>query len=276
MSLRTRRPWLGAFGILVFALGVAACDVRVDGDGGFSLDLSGARAEDVWTRSYPLGAGGRLEIVNVNGRITAEGSDGATVEIRAERRAGGSSEAAAKELLGKIEMDEEVGEGRVRVEVRPPPIRSGRHEIRWTIRVPKGVSVDLRTVNGGVRVTGLDGEVRARATNGGISGEALRATGVDAGVTNGGVSIELAHAPSSGAFELESVNGGVSLTLPAESRADVTARCLNGGISVSGLDLQAEGEQSRRRVQGRLNGGGARVNLQTTNGGVRLTRTGPA
>jgi DUF4097 and DUF4098 domain-containing protein YvlB len=69
---------------------------------------------------------------------------------------------------------------------------------------------------------------------------------------------------------VKSVNGGVSLTLPRDARADLTARCTNGGISVSGLDLEREGEQSRRRVAGKLNGGGARVNVETTNGGVRI------
>lgn len=273
MSLRTRKSFLGALGIALVALGVAACDVTVDGDGGFSMDIVGGRAQDEWSRSYPLGAGSRIEIVNVNGRITAEASDGAAVEIRAERTARATSDGAAKDLLDKIDMHEEVSDGRVRIEVRAPRVTAGGHQIRWTVRVPKGVNVDLRTVNGGVRMTGLDGEVRARSTNGGVAGQNLRATAVDASVTNGGVDIQLDHAPTSGIFELESVNGGVNLALPDTSRADVTARCVNGGISVTGLELQLEGEQSRRRVQGRLNGGGARVNLETTNGGVRLTRT---
>jgi DUF4097 and DUF4098 domain-containing protein YvlB len=122
-------------------------------------------------------------------------------------------------------------------------------------------------------MVGLTGDVRARATNGGIKGDGIVSTNVDAAVTNGGVEIELANAPSTGSIELESVNGGVALRLPSDSKADVTARCVNGGISVDdGLGLQRVGEQTRRRVEGKLNGGGARVNLETTNGGVRLGR----
>jgi len=42
---------------------------------------------------------------------------------------------------------------------------------------------------------------------------------------------------------------------------------------VNDLPFVAEGEQNRRRVDGTLNGGGARIELQTTNGGVSLSRS---
>lgn len=264
---------VGILGLLAVTAGTTACDISVGKDGGFSLGIASGQAQDDWTRTYALEAGGRLEIVNVNGRITAEAGDGPSVEISAERVAKATTDASAKELLDKIEMREEISDARVRVEVRAPRVTAGGHEVTWTIRVPKGVSVDLRTVNGGVRLNGLDGEVRAKSTNGGINGRALRATTLEAAVTNGGVDIQLIDAPARGTFDLESVNGGISLALPSESRAEVTARCVNGGISISDLDLQIEGEQSRRRLQGRLNGGGARVTLETTNGGIKLSRT---
>ena len=146
------------------------------------------------------------------------------------------------------------------------------HEFTWTVKVPRGVSVDLRTVNGGVRVANLDGDVRVRSTNGGIKGTALAASSVDASVTNGGIEIELAKPVTTGNFELEAVNGGVSIHLPADSRADIAGRCVNGGISTSDLRLEMVGEQNRRRLDARLNGGGARISLETVNGGVRIGR----
>ena len=257
--------------VSVLGIALAACDIAVEGDGGLHFDI-GAQAKDEWTRSYKLAAGGRLEIINVNGKITAEASNGDSVEIRAERTVKAATEESARDILSKIEMREEVGDGRLRIEVRPPRMRSSGQEVRWTIKVPKGVAVDFRTVNGGVNLTGLQGDVRARATNGGIKANSLVSSNVDASVTNGGVEIELLNAPSSGSIELESVNGGVALRLPLESKADVTARCVNGGISVDNLPLEIIGEQTRRKIEGKLNGGGARVNLETTNGGVRISR----
>jgi hypothetical protein len=259
--------------VAALSVGLAACDIAVDGHGGLGIDLASGRAQDQWTRSYKMASGGRLEIINVNGRITADAADGNTIEILAERTVKAMSDDRAREMLGQIEMREEVGDERVRVEVRAPRFRGGSNqEIKWTIKVPKGVSVDLRTVNGGVRLNGIDGQVRARSTNGGIVGAGLIASTVDAAVTNGGVEIELAKAVSEGAIDLESVNGGVSLSLPSDSKADVNARCVNGGISISDLALEATGEQTRRRFSGKLNGGGVRVSMETVNGGVKIGR----
>lgn len=261
-------------GVLLLCAALGACDISVDGSG-LSFGVGQGKAQDEWSRSYPLSAGAQLDIININGRITAEASDGSAVEVRAERTARASDDESAKALLGEIEMREEVGEGRVRIEVRTPRLSGLRgHQVQWTVRVPKGVNVQLRTVNGGVRLAGLDGNVVAQSTNGGVSGTRLRATGLQAEVTNGGVDIELANAPTSGSFTLESVNGGVTLAMPGDSRATISARCVNGGITVSGLDVTTDGERSRRRLQGSLNGGGARVSLETTNGGVRLSSSG--
>src|SRR3712207_1260580 len=104
----------------------AACDVRVDGNGGWSLDLAHGKAQDEWTRTYQLDPGEQLEIININGRIVAEAADGSTVDVRAERTARGSTDEAAKEVLDSIEMREEVGDARVRVEVRAPSRLGGR------------------------------------------------------------------------------------------------------------------------------------------------------
>jgi hypothetical protein len=261
-----------AIALAALLTATAACDVSV-GEGGFSMDLARANAKDTWTRSYTLEPGGRLELINVNGRINATPADGETVELVAERTAKGSTDEAAKALLEKIEMREEVGPARVRVEVRAPrSFGMGGHEIVWTIKVPRGAVVDLRTTNGRVNVKGLSGEVHASTVNGGVEGEALDASNVEASTVNGGVRVELTKAlPADGSVSLEAVNGGVSLSLPADSRATINARVTNGGINTTGLNLELTGEQNRRRLEGTLNGGGARVSLETTNGGVRLS-----
>ena len=129
---RRRSPFVAA--------GLAGCDIAVDGDGGLSLRRRARKAQDEWTRSYKVAPGGRLELINVNGRITAEASDGDTRRspgrAHAPRR---SSDERARELLGKIEMREEVGDARVRVEVRAPRCSGASgHEIKWTIKVPQG------------------------------------------------------------------------------------------------------------------------------------------
>lgn len=258
--------------VLLAGFALPACEINTGG-GGFTLGVSRGSATDTWTRTYPVAAGGRVELVNVNGRIEAEAGVGDHVELLGVRTAKASSDEAAKALLDRIEIREEASPTRVRVEVRPPPRRGlSGHDVKWTVKVPKGVHVDLRTTNGGVVMTGLDGEVRARVVNGGVEARALQATVVEASTVNGGVVVDLA-APlgPDGRVELECVNGGVSLTLPRDSRATISARAVNGGVHAEALDLAgAAGGAMRRRLEGTLNGGGARVELSATNGGIRL------
>jgi DUF4097 and DUF4098 domain-containing protein YvlB len=71
---------------------------------------------------------------------------------------------------------------------------------------------------------------------------------------------------------LETVNGGVQLQLPKTAKADISARCVNGGVHVDEqLTVESTGEKNRRRLEGRLNGGGSRIELATTNGGIHIT-----
>jgi hypothetical protein len=259
-------------------LSLAACDIKTSANGDFSFDISGGKAEDTWSRTYKVPATGRFELINVNGRITAEQTDGPDLIVEGRRSAKARSDEAAKELLDKLEIREEAGESTIRVESRPPRLSGfSGHQVEWTIKVPKGIIVDLRTVNGGVRLNGLSNEIHARTTNGGVKGVAIIPSLIEASAVNGGVEFELG-APLDGtdSIEMETVNGGVELSLPSESKATIAARCVNGGVKVDGLDISKEEQGNdhdrRRRLNGTMNGGGAKVNMSTTNGGVRLTR----
>lgn len=265
--------------LVVFAgLSVAGCDIQAQ-NGKFDIDFASGKATDTWSRTYTVPAGGRFELINVNGRVTAESTDGKEVIVEGRRTAKGRSDEIAKENLAKMEIREEVGGSTVRVESRPPRMSGfGGHEIEWTVKVPKGLTVDLRTVNGGVRMNGLSGEMHAKTTNGGIKGVGLIVDSVEASVVNGGIDMQFA-APldSTDTVELTTVNGGVTIELPSESKATIAARAVNGGVRVSDELKATQEEESheferRRRFNGTINGGGARVNVSVTNGGVRISR----
>jgi DUF4097 and DUF4098 domain-containing protein YvlB len=247
---------------LPLAVALAGCDL--------SLGHLSARAADEWTHTYRLTAGGEIHIVNTNGVIEVEGVDGSTVEVRAERIAKGATEAAAKELLPRIIIREEAKPDRVSLETeRISGVMIGASvEVRYHVRAPKNAVVNVTNTNGLVSVTGLAGKVVAHTTNGGVKGSGLSG-GVEARTTNGGVTIDMASVGAD-PISLETTNGGVSLALPEKAKATVTASCTNGGISVGSLDNFEVSEKSRRRLEGKLNGGGTTVELHTTNGGVRL------
>lgn len=256
-------------------LASTGCEIRA-GEGDLSFDFASGRASDTWSRTYQIEPGGRIEILNTNGEIRAEAAPAGPVEVRVERTVRATSDEAARDMLAKVEMREEAGASRVRIETIGPRLRLGGLTASFVVRVPPGVHVDLRTVNGGVRLDSVGGEVRAATTNGGVRGKVAAVSLLDARTTNGGVDLQVTGpvAPD-GKVTLTSVNGGVKLAVPADTRADVHARCVNGRVTVSDLDVATgdEEESRRRRLQGTLNGGGARIDLQTTNGGVALGRS---
>ena len=259
----------------LFALSVfvAGCDVSV-GEHGFSMDVAAGKAQNEWTRSYTIAAGGRLEISNVNGTINASPGTGAQVEVRAERIAKAGNDEAAQELLKKIEIVEEASADNVRIHTKVPKMSWGRsgHEVRYWVKVPKGLAVNFETVNGGVRLDNLDGQVVASTTNGGVRGKGLRGA-VKASTTNGGVEVEMAAV--TGEIDIETTNGGIRLNLPPDVKATVEARCTNGGITVDdSLGAVEVTEKSRRQFRGTLNGGGSRISAETTNGGIRIRGIG--
>ena len=248
--------------LLAMTLAVTACDMSIG-------NLTG-RATDEWTHTYPLTPGGEVRIGNTNGKVDVEGVDGATVEIRAERIARSATETGARELLPRIVIREDVKPDRISVETEKIGgiMIGAAFEVRYHVRAPKNAVINVTTSNGAIAITALGGNVVAHTTNGGVSGKELTG-GVDARSTNGGVSIDVASV-GAGRIALSTTNGSVTLTLPESAKVDVSASCTNGGINVTGLDKLEVSEQSRRHVEGKLNGGGTAINLQTTNGGIRV------
>ena len=189
--------------------------------------------------------------------------------MTAERIAKATTDEAAKDLLKQSEIVVEQSGDRLRLKSKyPKNLHMASVEFRYPVKVPALVAVKVENTNGKITLASLTNAVDASTTNGGVSGTGLKGA-VRASTTNGGVDIDV-DAVHAGGIELSTTNGGVTLHLPESAKADLSASCVNGGISTDRLSLDNSAESSRRRVDGRLNGGGPRVRLETVNGGVRI------
>ena len=113
------------------------------------------------------------------------------------------------------------------------------------MKVPKGLTVDLRTVNGGVRLNGLSGEIHAKTTNGGVKGQNIIPETIEASSVNGGIEFELgAPLDSTDSIELEHGERRRDAQMPSESKATITARAVNGGVRVNDLDIKRDDDSS--------------------------------
>jgi DUF4097 and DUF4098 domain-containing protein YvlB len=255
--------WLA---VPVFAASIAAagCDI-------VTADFRSEESAQ-WHKTYQLEPRGRVEISNVNGKIEVEPSTGNTVEVEATRKARGSSPEAAKAALERVTIVEDVSGGRIRVETKVQRTSgfsfNGGVQVEYRVKVPAGAEVKFTTVNGGVELTGLEGRIVAETTNGGVTARNV-AGQLEASTTNGGLDIDLQKMPEGG-VKLECTNGGIKIRLPGDAKATVSASITNGGISTENLTIDATGENTRRRLEGRLNGGGPRIDAQGVNGGIRL------
>jgi hypothetical protein len=245
--------------LLAFAL--YGCQVRR------SATLAG-RATDEWTRSYPLSPDGELQIVGGNGSVDIQGETGTTVDVRAERVARASTDAAAREIVPRIEIREDVVPDKVVLQTQGLAgiVIGVDVAVNYHVSMPASARARVRTVNGDVTVADLDGHVVLSSTNGQVIGRNLRG-GVDARAVNKGLTISL------GAFgrdpvDLRATNGAVELAVPNDINASLEANYTNGSFAIKDLAFEPFGEATGRRTRGRLNAGGAPITITTTNGNI--------
>jgi DUF4097 and DUF4098 domain-containing protein YvlB len=260
MIVRLSR-WVGAL-LLPAVVVFSACDMSLG-------NLTG-RATEEWTHTYPLAAGGEVRIANQNGKIDIEGVDGNTVEIHAEKIAKGATEDSARELLPRIKISETTSSDRVSVETeRMSGILIGAgYEVRYKVKAPKDAVITATSTNGVISLANLTGKVSAHTTNGAVSGKNMTG-GVDARATNGSVNVDLASVGKQ-AISLHTTNGAVVLSLPESAKIDLDASITNGSINTSAMDKLEISDKSRRHIEGKMNGGGTSITLETTNGGIRV------
>jgi hypothetical protein len=265
MTLSVRRRVMSVLVLPLLAGCLAACDI-------VTADL---RSEETaqWHKTYQLAANGQLEINNVNGKIVIEPSTGNTVDVTAVKKARGASPEAAKAALDRASIVEDVSTGRIRIETRMTKVsgivfNGGNTSVEYHVKVPAGAEVKFTTVNGGIEATGLQGRTTLETTNGGVTTRNVGGQ-LNASTTNGGLDIDMSSVPDGG-VRLDFVNGGAKMRLPRGARATISASVTNGGIS-DDLGLETSGETSKRRLEGRLNGGGPRIQIGGTNGGITLS-----
>jgi hypothetical protein len=270
MVISGQRRWRRSFQTRPLGAAVVAAVVALALSGcGMPGGRLGARASDSWTHTYPLNKTGEVTIVNANGRIEIEGVDGSTLEVQAERIARGATEQLARDLLPRIPIEEHATPDFVSIETKRLNgfLIGASFEVRYKVKVPRTATIRATTVNGGVTVTGVSGRVIAQTTNGGVLATEI-AGALEARSVNGGLRVQFASLNGAG-VDLRTVNGGVHVALPVTAKATVSANWVNGGINLSGLPFEVT-DQSRRRFEGRLNGGGTSIDLKTVNGGITI------
>jgi len=222
------------------------------------------------TFSYPLNDGGSFSISNVNGSINLTGGSGNTVEIVATKKADSQKE------LDKIEIEISASADEIDVETELGGSDkwysrgSNSGSVRYEIIVPAGTMLDsVETVNGGVTIGGVSGNVVAESVNGGLE---LRDLAGDARLStvNGSVDAEFVRLEGQQSVKAETVNGRVTIRLPENADVEVSADTLNGGINGRDFGLETEKGFVGSDLNGKIGNGTARLNIDTVNGSIKI------
>jgi hypothetical protein len=237
--------------------------------------------EDTFRWSGPLAAGKKLEVRGVNGDIEAGPASGGIVEIVALKR--GDDDDPRSVDIEVIEGSDGIqvcavypGKRGARVSTCGDSYDSDDTDendvvVDFTVSVPTGVVLDAGTVNGGIDVSGLRGDVRVSSVNGGI--EVASSGTVEASTVNGSIKASTGSGNWSGTLDFHTVNGSITLTLPAAASASVSAETVNGDFS-SDFPLTVEaGRWGPKRIHGTIGSGGGQLNLQTVNGGIAIRKS---
>ena len=141
--------------------------------------------------------------------------------------------------------------------------------VRFTVHLPRGVKVDVSTVNGAVAIEGAAAPVAATTVNGRVLVHTSVGP-VTASTVNGSIEAAM-DALTAGNIELETVNGAVTAILPSRLNAVVDAATINGRVETD-FPLQVTGKISPRHLRGTIGSGGITLKLNTINGSVTIRR----
>jgi DUF4097 and DUF4098 domain-containing protein YvlB len=221
-------------------------------------------------QTYPLAAGGRIELDNINGAVHISAWDQNEVKIDAVKYAG------TKERLDEAKIEVETGNGYVSIRTKYPnhdnTFDGGWNDpagVEYTLMVPRAAYLDgIKLINGPLDIHGVTGEVRASCINGRLTADGLQGR-VRLETINGRMEARFEHVTNS-PVELSSVNGSLELILPSDAKAEVEASTVSGGIEDDfGLHVRRHrfvGENLR----GELGGGGTRIRLSNVNGRIDI------
>jgi hypothetical protein len=224
----------------------------------------GPEQTERFSRSIKLSRNGSISVSNISGDIVVNSSgSGDTISIEALKRTRGGD-------LKSVQIDVTEAAGRIDVRTNYPMDRLGRGDHVWvdyTISVPASASVELHSISGTLKVTGVQGSVRGETVSGNVNVSATprleRAKSVSG-------DIDLTDAASDGDITVTSISGTVRAKGFKARGLEVST--VSGEVTLSNVACERLGVRSMSGNVGYVGAlaTGGRYNLSTHSGSVRL------
>jgi len=223
--------------------------VRTARAGAYQGRNNGPEQTERFSRKVKIGRDGRFTLSNISGDIVVTAGGGDEVSIEAVKRTRGD-----KSELGRVQITVDDRAGRVDVRTEHEQNRTDRNRqgdhvsVDYTVTVPASVSVDVHSVSGSAKVTGVHGSLRAETVSGDVTIndaprlEAAKTVSGDVSLTGVTADGDLSAASISGSvrakglkargLDLGSVSGDISVTDVTCERLGV--KTVSGGVEYAG------------------------------------------
>lgn len=238
------------------------CTANGGGDNGFLSHWFGGNEQVCELRSttFPL-VNGHLNVNGMNGGIEVIGQDRQDISLQARIVAHAGSQSDAQSLLHQISI--ETG---ATVEAHGPKSAMGHGwSVSYKLLVPHRLAADFHTMNGGLTLDALNGDIHGETTNGGLNFDNLGGN-VHLSTTNGGIHAHLSGNTWQGSgLSAKTTNGGISVDATPNYSAHVVASTVNGGIDVAG-----QSGSRHHSIDTNIGSGGPTLDFETVNGGVSI------
>jgi hypothetical protein len=238
----------------------------------------GERRVDTITRSWPADGIKRVDVNGIDGSVDVTAGSANEVSLVAHIRTRDFQPDPKKENKGyfvtSLDGDTLTIGRQHGVHIRSPFFFFSSHdiEIRYELRVPPSVDLELKTVNGRVATRGTDGEIQATTVNGSVDVETAGTREVSLHTVNGPVEARFTKDFQGARFK--TVNGGVRAVLPATASFACALSQVNGDFEAA-FPLTIHSHPGSRRVSGEVNGGRYDLNIVTVNGDIKIENAAP-
>ncbi len=262
ISQRRLATWTGISLGMICALLISAAQASTDNSG---------KITEEFHHTYALTSDGRVELDNINGSVHISAWDRNEVKVDAVKYA------RTKERLDEAKIVVEANANSVSIRTEYPERGNGwRHDdwnnpasVEYTLTVPRKSRIDgIKLINGSLDVEGLTGEVHASCINGRLTAKGL-AGRTELSTINSRLQAEFDQVPGRD-ISLSSVNGTVELVLPSDTKADIEATTVHGGID-NDFGLHVNNHRFvGHDLRGEIGGGGTPIRLSNVNGRISV------
>ena len=227
------------------------------------------------TFSFEVKSNANFSINNVNGDIEITGVGGNTIDVIAIKKADN------QKVLDQIEILVDADANSVDIETELN--KGDKNWFNWgggdgasvtfKVTLPSTVSLDaIDSVNGDITATNVSAEVSVDTVNGDIEVSGLT-DDAELDTVNGKIQVSFTSFEGHQRASCDTVNGSIHVYLPENASASVNAESLNGSIKGGDFDLQVnKGRFIGRDMHGTIGDGSARLNLDTVNGSIRVSK----